>query len=776
MNAPRRRRYAAPLVGLAALSLSGAAMAQTPTPATAITAAPAAAAMPDLSRSIEELDSRLRQIGHSLADPSVLARLDHDTAAVTQRVASRWTATQQLLQQQLRPAALDSLESSWRALRADLDAVTTEIDRRAADRDADLETLAGLRTSWSRTLDVMRGADAPPEVVDRIQGALTSIDTTRATVTQRRAAYLVFQDAIARAVQTCDDALADIGDVRDSALQRVLIQQQPPLWHSVPATSDAAPALGGATSLWDDIRTYAGTYGGGLMLSAVAIVLLMLWLGRVAQRTAGDGAASALRTPYASGLLLGVLLTRPWRPAPPFGLQQLTLGAVTIASVLILRPLVDRRQLRLVYGLAALLLITLTLAVADFRPRSEQVALCAILAAAAACVLSGVTAIRPRDDASARAPRFWRTARTVAAAAGWVLLASALASALGYLDFATFAGIGLVQLLMLAINLLALRLALGEIFTVAFTRRPLILLHAVMHHRAVLQRAIGRLLDLGAICMWIWFALGRFEMLPRVTGAAEAVLDWRLQIGELDLPMARVAGFIAVVLAVVITTRIVSALLEQDVYSRMTLPRGVPYALSTLTRYGLLLLGVLLALATLGLDLTHITVLVSALGLGLGFGMQDVMNNFVSGLIVLFERPVQVGDSIQMGDVSGEIRRIGIRSSTVRTGQGAEVIVPNAKIIAERVTNWTLSDHHRRVELQVSVPSAADAEKIIALLNAVARADERVAPKPPPETLLLTLGDPTEYELRFWTETKDWARVRSAVAVAVQRALRDATA
>src|SRR4029077_6215452 len=128
------------------------------------------------------------------------------------------------------------------------------------------------------------------------------------------------------------------------------------------------------------------------------------------------------------------------------------------------------------------------------------------------------------------------------------------------------------------------------------------------------------------------------------------------------------------------------------VYSRMTLPRRVPYALSTLTRYGLLLVGFLLALGTLGLDLTRITVLLSALGLGLGFGLQQIMNNFVSGLILLFERPVKVGGSIQMGGLGGEVLRIGIRSSTVRTSQGAEVIVPNSKLIEEKVTNWTLSD------------------------------------------------------------------------------------
>ena len=95
--------------------------------------------------------------------------------------------------------------------------------------------------------------------------------------------------------------------------------------------------------------------------------------------------------------------------------------------------------------------------------------------------------------------------------------------------------------------------------------------------------------------------------------------------------------------------------------------------------------------------------LVSAFGLGLGFGLQQIINNFVSGLILLFERPIQVGDTVQLGDLIGEVLRIGIRSSTVRTPEGAEVIVPNSKLVEEKVTNWTLSDRKRRVDVDIAV-------------------------------------------------------------------------
>jgi potassium-dependent mechanosensitive channel len=351
--------------------------------------------------------------------------------------------------------------------------------------------------------------------------------------------------------------------------------------------------------------------------------------------------------------------------------------------------------------------------------------------------------------------------------------ASALAAAAGYLDLAAFLGVGLFYGFFLAFVLQALRVVVAHLVTIGLARGPVARLHAIARHRALIERRARTAIDVAAVALWMWTMLGHFDLLAPAGALLQGVLDARLHVGELDLPLARVLGFLAVVIGVYLTTRLVVMVLEEDVYSRMTLPRGVPYALSTLTRYGLLLAGFLLALGTLGLDLTRLTVLVSAFGLGLGFGLQQIMNNFVSGLILLFERPVQVGDSIQLGDLGGDVLRIGIRSSTLLTPQGAEVIVPNSRMIEEKVTNWTLSDRRRRIDLDVGVTGDTDPERIITLLADIARRDPRVSGDPPPEALLLRFGEAAaDYQLRIWTDDPEWMRLRSDLAVALQRALR----
>jgi potassium efflux system protein len=189
-----------------------------------------------------------------------------------------------------------------------------------------------------------------------------------------------------------------------------------------------------------------------------------------------------------------------------------------------------------------------------------------------------------------------------------------------------------------------------------------------------------------------------------------------------------------------------------------------------------LLVGFLLALGALGLDFTRITILAGAIGVGVGFGLQNVVNNFVSGLILLFERPIQVGDSVQMGQLLGEVRRIGIRSSTVRTFDGAEVIVPNASLVSDQVTNWTLSDRMRRIDLAVGVAYGSDPQEVVARLREAARASAGVLSEPAPQVLFVGFGDSSlDFQVRVWTARyEEWLQTRSELGIAILTALHDA--
>jgi small-conductance mechanosensitive channel len=740
--------------------------------------------MPYLGQGAEEVAAQLRQLTESVSDTAGFASLEAEVAADAQRAAQRWSETGALLKANLRPAALDSLESSWDALRSQLDDVRGRIDARARRRAADLETLAKLHESWARALDLAQKADAPTPVLERARSTLAAIDAARPPIEQRHARVLVLEDSVSRALQTCDDARARIDDARRQAIERVFVRQQPPVWRIELASLD--PRRGGlglagdlATKM-ENVRIYARAYWLRLVLSGLMVLAFVLLLrrgsfqmGGLAEHEGAPGRApSVIQTPFAAATLLGLMVSRPLRPNPPLAFQQVILVIATTAAVFVLRPVMDARLAPAVYAAAALLVLNVATELVQMPAALEQVILIVELGATAALLLWAAARLNPRGPAthSPRAPTIGRAfMRVLALGCG----ASALAAAAGYVDLAAFLGVGLFYGFFVAFVIQALRVVVEQLVTIGLARGPAARLHAVARHRALIERRVRKAIDLAAVALWMWIMLGHFDLLAPVGAVLQGVLDARLRVGELDLPVARVLGFLAVVIGVYLTTRLVVLVLEDDVYSRMTLPRGVPYALSTLTRYGLLLTGFLLALGTLGFDLTRITVLLSALGLGIGFGLQQIMNNFVSGLILLFERPVQVGDAIQLGDLGGDVLRIGMRSSTLRTPQGAEVIVPNSKLIEDKVTNWTLSDRRRRIELDVGVAGDTDPERIITLMGDIARRDPRVSSDPPPEVLLMRFGEASaDFQLRLWTDDPAWMRLRSDLAVALQRALR----
>jgi small-conductance mechanosensitive channel len=162
------------------------------------------------------------------------------------------------------------------------------------------------------------------------------------------------------------------------------------------------------------------------------------------------------------------------------------------------------------------------------------------------------------------------------------------------------------------------------------------------------------------------------------------------------------------------------------------------------------------------------------MGVGLGFGLRNIIENFVSGLILMFERPIQVGDTIEVGDVFGNVGKIGIRSSTVETYDGSEVIVPNASLISNIVSNWTMSNRQRRIQLPVKVAFGNDPHKVLELLHKVSREHSGVLNFPEPQAFFNGFGDNhLDFTLYYWISDKI-LQIKSEMALAVHDTIKNA--
>jgi len=257
---------------------------------------------------------------------------------------------------------------------------------------------------------------------------------------------------------------------------------------------------------------------------------------------------------------------------------------------------------------------------------------------------------------------------------------------------------------------------------------------------------------------------------------AGTVLNTGVGWGAVQISFGDVLLFGATAWAAFTLSSAVRAMLEGDVFPRVRLAEGVPLALANLAHYAILLVGFVVALTFLGVDLTKVTILVGAFGVGVGFGLQTVVNNFASGLILLFERPIRVGDVVQVGDIQGEVRHIGIRASTVRTWRGADVFIPNAQLVTEKVTNWTYTDRRLRIDLRITAAAGSDPTRVKELVCGAARSHADVLHEPAPAAFSIGFGDNgLTFDLRVWTNRFERSdAIRSELAEAVSAALSEA--
>ncbi len=273
-----------------------------------------------------------------------------------------------------------------------------------------------------------------------------------------------------------------------------------------------------------------------------------------------------------------------------------------------------------------------------------------------------------------------------------------------------------------------------------------------------------------------------FSITLRILGVKDIIFDWGrgvltdgIKIGEVYITLGNILIFIFVIWLSVMISRIVSHVLEKDVFTRVKTAKGVPSTIILMIRIVLISGGFFLAAAASGMKLTNLSIILGAFSVGIGFGLQNIVNNMVSGLILAFERPIKVGDVVQVGELMGTVRSIGLRSSTVKGFDGAEVIVPNGNLISNEMINWTLSDSNRRMDIRVGVAYGTDPEAVLAIMEKIAEEHTGVRKKPEPKAYFIDFGDSSlNFRLLAWAHLDIRLGVESEINVLINKKLAEA--
>jgi len=780
------------IAALLGLMLPGAAAAQTaPEQASSAAGKPATSAAAEATLSASDAaDSalqRARALGEveaaSIAHEAIarfLKREEPNFEALLQRYLNASAAAlaeiQDIELRQARETAAIGL-SAVREQRRALGARVAALSRAGGELEA-------LRDEWKRRIGAERDRGAPPALLERIDALLKAIDESFDTLRRRGQALLEFDNRLL----ALEDRYAQVVgrlEAAQRASQRLLLKlAEPPLW-MVLRSEDRAQEIGAKAlreqwGQWSrSAKQFWQNYSDRVVLHAVVLVLLLGAMAAMSYSAAfraleaQSGSVRVLQRPVSSALVVAILLSPFIYPGLPAVVGS-GLRLVSLVPVWRLIPTFVQAAWRpLFYQVTALFALE---AVFLVLPEASGMSRMVMLVISAAALWVTTVALRtPFADAAFSGRRWAGLLRFARRAVALLLAAAIVANLVGATRLSLTLNISIVAPAYLGIGIAAAVFVLEDFVRLLLHAKGAQALRAVMLHRPTILARCATLIRWLAAGLWLWLVLRLLDIGPQIFGAIAAALGATMTLGTFQLSLGGILLFLLAVWIAVLAARFVAFVLDNDVLPRMRLARGLPATISTTARYLIIGLGLLIAASMAGIDLTKITLILGALSVGIGFGLQNVVNNFISGIILLFERPIQVGDTVQVGNLLGVVRGIGIRASNVRTYSGAEVIVPNSELVSGQVINWTLSDRYRRLELDVGVAYGNRPADVIRVLEAVLEKHEGALKSPAPFVRFRGFGDSSlDFRLYVWVDYDEGLLQTSAVLSAVYDALAEA--
>jgi small-conductance mechanosensitive channel len=777
-------------VVLAVMFASGAAAHAQETREPAVTPAPTGTPVPTAIAASEIPDQAaatrrfLREAVPSIQTGEEIAAMEELYAEEMEHIAVLEEETRRRLEIDGPASVLEETEKAWQREEARLNEWLNALKDRGAAIDLVLVRLKAEQSAWELTSSSANETDLPTEVRELVDETVEAVNNANGDVRAHRDAILTLQSRITKTNGLVDEILASQKEEIDRRRQGIIGIDSPPLWLAFTTPGvDGSPREQFA-SIWtknfQSVRQYVSEEQSSLLrhlLFLIGLTVMLLVLQSRARLWAQQdkslhATVRLFDRPFSAALIISLLLRDALHPEAPKGWLNF-LGLIFLFAILRMLPLIVARPLRPTAYILALLYFlfrAVELAPDGNLPNRILLLLLAAVAVGACVWIDRKMASEELIDSEG-----WRRAVVLVIRITLLIFAvGGVANIFGSVGFATLVIKGTLNGVFAAVIYWGAALLLQAIVQVVLLTQSAKKLGIVRLRSGTVLSTTFRLIKIVAVLGWVATTLEGFKILGPVKTAIWRVFEEPFALGDLSIVPADILLFVVIVWLSFKLSQLFRFVLETDVMPHMDLPRGVPGAITRLSHYAVVVVGVVIAASAAGLDFSRINLIIGALGVGIGFGLQNVVNNFVSGLILLFERPIRVDDKIQLGQLFGRVKNIGMRASVVRTFQGAEVIVPNANLISAEVVNWTLSDERRRMELPVGVAYGTDPQLVLDLLVEVGEGHPEVLKDPQPAALFLGFGDSSlDFELRAWTGT-DYVRVSSELLVAINSALADA--
>jgi len=657
-----------------------------------------------------------------------------------------------------------------------------DLEKLSAKNDQDIAV-------WTRTLQQAQRSSILKDAKDKTASILQGLHEGRSELQHRLSEVLGLQSQALDVRDRIRLTIQKVELAQRVQVQNVYERQYQPIWEpAAEADRGEEPTGYDVRFSWASTERYVSKSWALLVMQLLLAVAFGWLLSRMRALVAAriekhkatgsiaweDRAMESLRHPWAAALLVCLASIRFFEPEGGIEIAILVWSAALPLWFVILREMVPPQLHKALVWLGLLGALDIVGTLVSNHARAERILLLAELSLTFAGSILLVRLLRVAEVPKKVRDSVWFSVTALWARFAMVVsLLGVGATIWGYFYLGLEAAATAVMGTIAATAWMALARVIEAVVSVAVYEGRLDALRMIRTNRDVTTRMFRRVVRLGAVLLFIWSLANMTSAWRPVGQALSRALSADLGFGytTLNLNVGDLLVFFVVLWLSWILARFLSFVLRDEILARLPMKEGVPYALTTFTRYTIIAIGFVAAVAVLGVPLDKIAIVLGALGVGIGFGLQKLVSNVVSGFILLTERPVRLRDKIQIDDLLGNVTHIGIRASSIRTFDGAEVIIPNDDLTSGRLVNWTLSDSQQRETITVGAAYGTDPNDVLRILRRLANEHEKVHKSPPPVAVFSGFGESSlDFELRVFMDSTDVFQVPSELKVAITEA------
>jgi potassium efflux system protein len=684
---------------------------------------------------------------------------------------------------------LSNLEDEWSLLNSILVNEQSILTNRVQDIENEIRQLEENLEIWNNTLVAVEKIESPEMVIQQIGYTIKKLEQLKSSFQSDSEFLQKRLVQVSGGLIFINEILGKISLARDVTAQKLFEINQPPIWKIFKPKEEKLVFKEKRFFLEDTftrLKDFVSNYTFRIWLHILLFVIILVFIFFTFNNLKNyipdieiphaEIISKIIRRPFSSTILISFLLTYFLYETIPESAKLINLFVLLIPVLIILTDIVKEKIRRFVYFTVVSVVLIQAHSLVYTNTVFSRILLMLVILFGLFCLAWILQRKSVRDYVlSARMGRILYGLAGLSFVLLSISILAAIAGAVNLAEFITYATINSAALVLI---FYALSLTVNSILTIIIYSKSIQKLNLIRQFHETIYKRIVSIVNLVSWVLWLILTLNLFSIWDDIYRWGHSFLTSSFSIGTVTLSLGNIIALILIIWLTLWVSKIIRYIVEGELAPKVKFKRGVPGAISLILRILVITIGFLFAIAAAGVDMNKLAILLGALGVGIGFGLQNIFNNLVSGMIIAFERPIQEGDIIEVGDYLGTVKEIGIRASTIFTFDGAEVIIPNGNLISKELINWTLTDQQRRAEVTVGVTYGTDPDKVLYILQSVISGHDELLKEPAPLALFTGFGESSlDFRILFWikrAEDRYRAKVQSDIYVEICKALNEA--